>query len=132
MYKIDPNHFPKRSCDSSILEQSVILRHITCHSLTNQEGGTIMINHFRPHPIGVNKPMLLMQQPTFPERSFYLEIPMSHQKCFQTIGVEQPRPRVCDISILSFGEIISGAVEEKYMPKKSGTLVVRVWVRTWT
>ena len=34
--------------------------------------------------------------------------------------------------LLSFGEIISGAVEEKYMPKKSGTLVVRVWVRTWT
>ena len=43
-----------------VILQSVLLL-ITYHFLTNQEGGTIMINHFRPHPIGVNKPMLLMQ-----------------------------------------------------------------------
>ena len=73
-----------------VILQSVLLL-ITYHSLTNQEGGTIMINHFRPHPIGVNKPMLLMQQQM-------LEIPMSHQKLLQTIGVEQPRPHVCYIS----------------------------------
>ena len=33
---------------------------------------------------------------------------------------------------LQIEKVISGAVEEKYIPKKSGTLVVRVWVRTWT
>ena len=33
---------------------------------------------------------------------------------------------------LQIREVISGAVEKKYIPKKSGTLVVRVWVRTWT
>ena len=38
-----------------VILQSVLLL-ITYHFLTNQEGGTIMINHFRPHPIGVNKP----------------------------------------------------------------------------
>ena len=27
---------------------------------------------------------------------------MSHQKCFQTIGVEQPRPRVCYINDCNF------------------------------
>ena len=31
-----------------------------------------------------------------------LEIPMSHQKLLQTIGVEQPRPRVCYISDWNF------------------------------
>ena len=39
--------------------------------------------------------MLLMQQQM-------LEIPMSHQKLLQTIGVEQPRPRVCYISDWNF------------------------------
>ena len=47
-----------------------------------------MINHFRPHPIGVNKPNL--------------EIPMSHQKMLQGIGVEQPRPRECYINDCRF------------------------------
>ncbi len=34
--------------------------------------------------------------------------------------------------LLSSGVVISGAVGKIYKPKKSGTLVVRVWVRTWT
>ena len=42
-------------CDSSILQQSPIFASYHPPSLTNQEVGTIMINHFRPHPIGVNK-----------------------------------------------------------------------------
>ena len=33
-----------------------------------------------------------------PTSSRRLEIPMSHQKCFQTIGEAQPRPRVCYIN----------------------------------
>ena len=56
------------------------------------------------------------------QQKWNLEIPMSHQKCFQTIGVAQPRPRVCYINDWKFENGSLDQLEKCSSPSKSGTL----------
>ena len=58
--------------------------------------------------------------------------PISHHESSENYRVGATASARLLYKRLQKRKVISGAVGKKYIPKKSGTLVVRVWVRTWT